>query len=293
MNSYHGIATHYLHSSALPDLENRLAELTFRDYASLDARFKIINSTIEEFVTGLPHDEPMQLVGEIRKAIDSCFAYDDITKILGALEALQNDSKADVATWAQKTRNTILARSPTSIKVTLKEMQLGKTWAIDDAFRREYHIAAAFMEHHDFVEGVTATLIRKTAPKWEPATLEEVDWNETDRFFLLPEGEERLELLNQGASSSYLKYPHAWIGLPTEEEVKLVVDEGGRSRNQIVKHFVKSREGKLGVKEKVLEILARKSTTEGSALIWDTTSVPDMAQTHSRGSRDPTGGRSM
>jgi 3-hydroxyisobutyryl-CoA hydrolase len=56
---YAGIATHYIHSSSLPDLEARLAELEFKDYDSLKKRYETINSTIEEFCTGLPHDQPI------------------------------------------------------------------------------------------------------------------------------------------------------------------------------------------------------------------------------------------
>lgn len=66
---YAGIATHYIHSSSLPDLEARLSELTFDDDAAPREKWSIINSTIEEFVTGLP-DEPIQLGGKVREAID-------------------------------------------------------------------------------------------------------------------------------------------------------------------------------------------------------------------------------
>lgn len=67
--SYAGVATHYIHSSSLPDLEDRLAELVFADGATLESRNEIVNSTIEEFATGVP-DEPFTLSGEIREAID-------------------------------------------------------------------------------------------------------------------------------------------------------------------------------------------------------------------------------
>jgi 3-hydroxyisobutyryl-CoA hydrolase len=67
---YAGIATHYVHSSSLPDLEARLSELVFDDRETLKERCKMVNGTIEEFVTGLPDDEPMELSGETREAID-------------------------------------------------------------------------------------------------------------------------------------------------------------------------------------------------------------------------------
>lgn len=67
--SYAGIATHYIHSSSLPDVEQRLSELTFDDDATDKEKCSIVNSTIEEFVTGLP-DEPILLAGTRREAID-------------------------------------------------------------------------------------------------------------------------------------------------------------------------------------------------------------------------------
>lgn len=66
---YAGIATHYIHSSSLPDIEQRLSELVFDDNATSEEKCNIVNSTIEEFVTGLP-DEPITLAGTVREAID-------------------------------------------------------------------------------------------------------------------------------------------------------------------------------------------------------------------------------
>ena len=223
----------------------------FKDYASFDDRCEIINNTIEEFVTGLPHDVPMIFVGETRKAIDKCFGQDNIDDILASLKQYENDN--DLGKWAKKTSETIRERSPTSVKVTLKQMQLGKTWSIADAFEHEYNIAGVFMSHHDFVEGVTARLIRKETPKWNPATLDEVSWNDVDKFFAPPEGRERLRLLATGKGTAYEQYPHAWIGLPNEAAIRDVVTDKSKasSFNKVVEHFVSAKNGKLGVKEKV------------------------------------------
>lgn len=289
LRSFHGLATHYIDSSSLPDLENRLAELTFKDHATLQERYTIINSTIEEFVTSLPHDQPFQIVGEVRIAVDECFAFDDITKILNALQQRQKSSNNEVAKWATETSNTIRERSPTSVKVSLKALQLGSTWSIEHAIQREYHIAGAFMEHHDFVEGVSARLIKKPAqqPKWQPATLAEVDWEAVNAFFLPPEGAPDLELLTTGADRSYNKYPHAWTSLPTEEDVKNVVDSGVDSAGKVITHFLKQKSGKMGVKEKVSEILARKTNTQRGRLAWDTDVEETAAGTQTQGSQEP------
>lgn len=254
--SYNGIATHYIHSSSLPDLENRLAELTFKDYVSLEDRHRIINSTIEEFVTGLPHDVPMSLDRVKRQAIDRCFAHESIDQIL---QALENEGSS----WSQQTLKTIRQRSPTSVKVTLRQMKIAGNWTISEAFKREYHIASKFMEHPDFVEGVSSLLIRKpkTTPQWQPETLAKIS-DETVASFFNVSGEKQLQLLREGPETEYTKYPHGWIGLPTEDEVRNVVRQGGKDRSGIVDYFVQQKEGKLGVKEKISEILSRKTETD-------------------------------
>lgn len=263
LSSFHGIATHYIHSSSLPDLENRLAELRFKDHASMQERLRIINSTVEEFVTGLPHDVPVRFTDASRKAIDQCFSHSDIQKILDSLRKLDTE-------WGQKTLKTIAQRSPTSLKVTLRQMQLGKNWSISEAFEREYNIAGHFMAHHDFVEGVTARLIKKPAtdPTWQPATLEEVTQAHVDAFFRNPTGERKLQLLTSGPSSNYTRYPHAWCGLPTEADVEEKVKQGGKSRSQILTAFMEAKSGKMGTREKVREILARKTVEEDGVATW-------------------------
>ena len=164
-----GVATHYLHSSSLPDLEARLAELQFKDHDPLHQRLKIINDTIEEFATGLPADKhPTDSIigGDHRVAIDYAFQpLNTIEDILNALQGLAENTggtaPAAVVDWAAKTRATILQRSPTSVQVTIRQLREGKKWNIADTFRKEHLIASRFMEHADFIEGVSSLLINK------------------------------------------------------------------------------------------------------------------------------------
>ncbi|KAI9683943.1 MAG: hypothetical protein M1829_004278 [Trizodia sp. TS-e1964] len=268
---YAGIATHYIHSASLPDLEARLAELTFKDEADLHQRCKIIDATIEEFVTGLPH-KPMKIAGTVRKDIDSCFSHSTVPKILDALEKLGTP-------WAENVVSILKQRSPTSIAVTLRQMRIGPNWSIAETFQREYLMAGKFMEHPDFVEGVTARLLKKPAEKaiWQPASLEEIftEGNESgDQVtapFFLAEGNERLKLLTD---TDYQDYPHAWIGLPRESDVERVVKERSSqaspmNRAEITKIFVERHRGKQGVAEKVLEILQRKTHEADGNLVWE------------------------
>ncbi|KAK3680253.1 3-hydroxyisobutyryl-CoA hydrolase [Recurvomyces mirabilis] len=263
-----GIATHYLHSSSLPDLEARLAELQFKDYDSLQHRLQIIDSTIEEFCTGLPHDKPpgsSVVGGNTRAAIDYVFQpVNTISEVLDALTGLEENASGtapqEVQDWAKRTKATILSRSPTSVRVTMRQLRKGRGWNIAETFAREGIIADRFMEHPDFVEGVSALLINKpkTKPNWSPATLDQVSDKAVAEFF---DPEPRLELLNTSESSRYTDYPHAFIGLPREGEVGEFVRsaKAETTREEVVEAFVKARGGKQGVREKVGEILERKT----------------------------------
>jgi 3-hydroxyisobutyryl-CoA hydrolase len=260
---YAGVATHYIHSTTLPALEHRLAELRFKDYDSYQERLRLIDSTIEEFCTGLPHDEPMLIQGEMRNAIDRCFSKNNVPEIIAALKAEEGETKE----WAEKTLATLHQRSPTSVYVTLRQMHLGQNWSIAETFQREHQIAAKFMQHPDFTEGVHALLIRKDGkPNWQPASLEDVrpEDNIANPFFEV-EGEHRLALLSD---RDYKEYPHQQFSIPREVDVERVVKQGDKSRKAVVKWFVEQRKGKQGIQKVVQEIVERKTKMVDGKVVW-------------------------
>jgi 3-hydroxyisobutyryl-CoA hydrolase len=254
---YHGVGTHFIHSSTLQQLESRLAELQFPDYMPLDERFKIINATIEEFSTGLPAERP-HISGELRKTIDNVFHIDqpNIAAIMESLKQVQENGSAELKKWAKQTIDTILTRSPTSVTVTLQQMRIGRQWSISQTFQREYDIASHFMAHPDFVEGVTSRLIerKKERPNWKPSTLEEVTRQDVDAFFAPARDGSRLPLISE---VDYKEYPHAWIGLPREEEI--LREAGGKKSEDVVEILLERYGGKQGVREKIAEVLDRFS----------------------------------
>ncbi len=270
---YSGVATHYLHSSSLPDLEARLSELDFKDNDSMEHRLRIINSTIDEFSTGLPHDQPISspVGGNIRQAIDYCFqpANTTVKACLQMVTELADRNPDDsggpeIIDWAKKTKKTILQRSPTSVKVTYKQLRDSPRWSIAETFIREQGIASRFMEHPDFVEGVSALLIDKPrrTPTWTPASLDEVD-RPTVQAFFPPRDQLGLQLLKSGEGSDYHEYPYgADIGLPRERTIEAFIDQNRpKDKEAVVKHFMLQSGGKQGVKEKVEELFNRRITT--------------------------------
>lgn len=219
VQAYHaGIATHYFHSSVLSKLVTRLSELVFSDNMLLPERLTLVNRTMAEFNTGVP-DEPAAVDvvnGSIRKSIDNCFSASSIEEIIQNLKNEQENKE-----WAEKTLYELSQRSPTSLKVTLRQLRLGRNRTIVDSLQREQLMAAHFYDKQgDFQRGVRAKLVEKSKekPKWQPATVEEVTNDMVDEYFGTPAGESRMPLLHP--EQDFLVYPHARFSKHTPEEVE-------------------------------------------------------------------------
>jgi len=118
-----------------------------------------------------------------QEAIDRCFAGDSVAAILEALSREAATGGAD-AEWAAETRALLLTKSPTSLKITLRQLAQGRGFDIEAALALEYRLTQHVVAGHDFYEGVRAALIdRDHRPHWRPATLAEVDRAMVDRYF--------------------------------------------------------------------------------------------------------------
>ncbi|PVI04281.1 ClpP/crotonase [Periconia macrospinosa] len=258
---YHGVATHYIHSSSLQSLESRLAELQFSDYSTLDERFSIIDATIEEFSTGLPNPRP-KISGALRTTLDRVFHADqpNVQAIISSLLEVKKaqDTPEDIRNWAERTIVTLHERSPIAVAVAHQQMRIGRQWSIAQTFQHEHSIASRFMAHPDFVEGVTARLIerKKERPHWQPNTLKAVTSDDVAAFF--GRAEQPLQLLND---RDYHQYPHAWIGLPSETDI--LREATGKTKEEVVARFVQLKGAKQGIREKVDEVLERFGARRG------------------------------
>lgn len=146
---------------------------------------------------------------------------------------------------------------------------LGFEWTISEAFQREYSVASRFMSHPDFVAGVVALLVDKVGkPQWTPTTIEETTEQDAIDFVTPVPGESRLQLLAGGEGTDYTQYPHAGMGLPTEVEIRSVLGATKLVTRDLVRWFVDRRNGKLGVEEKVLDVVRRKTKTVEGFVEW-------------------------
>lgn len=85
--------------------------------------------------------------------------------------------------------------SPTSLKVTLKQLTLGANLNLAECLRMEFRLGNHHVRDSDFAEGVRALLIEKdNQPKWKPASLQEVTGERVDSFFQEVAGVEDLDL---------------------------------------------------------------------------------------------------
>lgn len=273
-----GIATHYVDSSVLAPLTTRLSELVFQDFAKYEDRLDLVNKTIAEFTSNIPAADSYEkakygnLTGELRSAIDECFQYDNIEEIIDALK--KKAESGPVQQWAKDTLKTISIRSPTSLKVTLKQLRLGKHWNIDETFIIEHYMATHFMAHPDFTEGVSARLINKppTEPKWNPSSLADVSEDEVSKFFTPPQNVAELALVEplKGVKNlhGYTSYPFAKYALPREIDIRKVVRKEGRNgKRAVVGALLQEWNNKLGAEEKINEVLVRCTNSSSSGPI--------------------------
>jgi enoyl-CoA hydratase len=77
-----------------------------------------------------------------------------------------------------------MTKSPTSLKITLRQLIVGRNYDLEAALVLEYRLTQHVMAGHDFYEGVRAALIDKDQqPHWQPATLAEVSDTMVDAYF--------------------------------------------------------------------------------------------------------------
>ncbi|CRK88952.1 CLUMA_CG002549, isoform A [Clunio marinus] len=170
-----GVATHFVDSSHIGELENDLYNCkNSNDIDETLYKYSSLSKDNSEFVLK-PH----------LKQIEKYFGKDTVEDIVKALHS-------DGSEWAISTLKLISKMSPTSLKVTLRQLQLGKTMTLRECLQMEYRLAAHCCMSSDFKEGVRALLIDKDQkPNWKPEILEKVKQDYVNRFFApLPDNDE-------------------------------------------------------------------------------------------------------
>ncbi|MDP2243782.1 enoyl-CoA hydratase/isomerase family protein [Pseudomonas sp.] len=117
----------------------------------------------------------------LRSAIDEYFALPDLASIRAALLA---ETRPEFQDWAEETVKVLDSRSPLAMAVTLELLRRGRKLPLADCFAQELHLDYQWFDKGDLMEGVRALIIDKDkTPRWNPATLEELDPARVQAFF--------------------------------------------------------------------------------------------------------------
>ncbi|MDX3380662.1 enoyl-CoA hydratase/isomerase family protein [Streptomyces niveiscabiei] len=165
-----GLADHYVPSAELPAL--------LADFAAMPVTDALARHEQRPPRAQLPDD---------RHWIDACYAAGTVEEIVDTLATYDDPRAKDAA-------ETLLTRSPTTLKVTLRALRAARPLTLEQALDQEYRVSCHALTTHDLVEGVRAQIIDKDrTPRWSPATLPEVSDADVDRYFA-PLGERELGL---------------------------------------------------------------------------------------------------
>jgi enoyl-CoA hydratase len=141
---------------------------------------------METLLTELEGDAGRPPLAQHQDEIDRIFALPSVEAVVAALEAADSD-------WAREQLKVLATKSPQTLKVAFRQLQLGgQAASFADNMAMEYRIGARVVQRHDFLEGVRAVIVEKdNAPRWDPPTLEGVTEEMLDAIFApLPSSEE-------------------------------------------------------------------------------------------------------
>ncbi|TXG54538.1 hypothetical protein EZV62_019794 [Acer yangbiense] len=170
-----GLATHFVPSEKLPEVEKRLISLNTGDENS-------VKSSIEEF------SEEVQIDGESvlnkQSIIDECFSKDTVTDIIKSFEA---EAGKEGNGWIGPVLKGLKRSSPTGLKITLRSVREGRKQTLAECLKKEFRLTINILRSAistDVYEGIRALTIDKdNAPKWDPPAHDKVEDEKVDSVF--------------------------------------------------------------------------------------------------------------
>ncbi|WP_284975798.1 MULTISPECIES: enoyl-CoA hydratase/isomerase family protein [unclassified Arthrobacter] len=171
-----GLADHFVPSESLPALAEALE-----------------SSKAEAAVERYAQAAPDSALAVQQEWIDPAYAHDAAEDVVRSLRSLGGEAAAAA--------DTIEAKSPTSVKVTLESLRRVRGLSLEEALDQEYRVGLRCLAGPDFREGIRAQVVDKDRnPRWKPATLAEVQASDVEGYFA-PLGERELGLHESAISS--------------------------------------------------------------------------------------------
>jgi enoyl-CoA hydratase len=118
--------------------------------------------------------------------LERAFSQPDIPGVEAAL-------RAEGCEFARQLLDMMASKSPTSLKIALRQMQLGASLSFEQAMQVEFRIVTRICHARDFYEGVRAAIVDKdNRPQWDPAPAD------VDAYFA-PLGANDLNIIGEAA----------------------------------------------------------------------------------------------
>ncbi|XP_022860365.1 3-hydroxyisobutyryl-CoA hydrolase-like protein 5 isoform X1 [Olea europaea var. sylvestris] len=170
-----GLATHFVPSEKLPELEKQLISLN-------SGEENAVKSVIEEFSVDIQIDEGSVL--NKRATMDLCFSKETVEDIISSLEAEATQEGND---WMTATLQGLKRSSPTALKITFQSIREARKQILSECLKKEFRLTMNILRtviSGDVYEGIRAfTIDKDNSPKWDPSTLEKVEAEKLNLVF--------------------------------------------------------------------------------------------------------------
>jgi enoyl-CoA hydratase len=138
------------------------------------------SASTEQILAGFKEKPPASPLAAETALLERCFASETIAACLSTLEATADEGAA----LAKAALASMLAKSPTSQAIALRQMQIGAGLSFEEAMTVEFRIVSRICRGHDFYEGVRAVIVDKdNRPQWRPARAADVKKEGIDAYF--------------------------------------------------------------------------------------------------------------
>jgi enoyl-CoA hydratase/carnithine racemase len=128
-------------------------------------------------IAGFAEPLPAFSLAPHRPVIDRAFSAHSVKGIFAALE----DDGGD---FAMATLSALRAVSPSSLHWSFKILRDGAVRTLEECLEAELELVQKITRHPEFFEGVRAVVVDKDrAPKWKPASVEEIDEAAIEKLF--------------------------------------------------------------------------------------------------------------
>ncbi|EEF35736.1 3-hydroxyisobutyryl-CoA hydrolase-like protein 5 isoform X2 [Ricinus communis] len=170
-----GLATHFVPSEKMPELEKHLISLNSGDE-------KAVKSVLEEFSIDVQLEKE-SILNKL-SIIEKCFSKHSVGDIIKTFEAEAGNEGNE---WIGSVLKGLKRSSPTGLKITLRSIREGRKQGLAECLKKEFRLTMNILRttiSADVYEGIRALTIDKdNAPKWDPPTCDKVDDAKVDLVF--------------------------------------------------------------------------------------------------------------